>query len=226
MLSIAHLPILLGQDAVLESVTEEAISNAKDVYARAMVDQIHLFEGRSYTVYSSQRDEHPYYYEDWMSGTIFYNGHPYYHDAILYDIFRDQVIVRDFYGGNWIQLISEKVDYFILNDHKFARIENAGVKDGFYDQLVEGEIKFYVSRSKEFVQEVSSAEIKNKFEGYDRYYLFRNETFYRVKNKRSLLTILSDFQREIDQYIKQNDIHFRKNFEMSAIKITQFCNGL
>jgi hypothetical protein len=191
-----------------------------------MEDHIHLFEGSDYRLFQSSNDQHPYFNTDWSVGVIFYNGNLYANEEILYNTFKDKVIIQEYYGGNFIQLVPEKIDYFVVDGHKFVRITAPSMKSGFYDLLVDGEIKLYARRSKEFKQIVSTSGIVNTFREINKYYLFRNNQFHPVKNKRSVRLVLSNFEDELNQYIRSERLKFRNTFESTVIKITKYCNEL
>jgi hypothetical protein len=200
--------------------------NARAIYKDRMRDNVHLFEGSDYRPYESSNDQHPYFDQDWLVGSLFYNGSLYTNEEILYNTFKDKVIVQDYFGSNSIQVVAEKVDYFSIDGHTFVRITDASIKPGFYDLLVDGEIKLYAKRSKEFKEVISSLTIVEEFKEINRYYLFRNDKFYPVKNKRSVRFVLSDFDEELRRYIRSEKLQFRGAFESTVIKITQFCNEL
>jgi hypothetical protein len=208
------------------SFVSKAEANSRAIYVDRMKDHIHLFEGSNYRLFQSRNDQHPYFNVDWSVGVIFYNGNLYANEEIFYNTFKDKVIIQEYYGGNFSQLVSDKIDYFIVDGHRFIRITAPSVKSGFYDLLVDGEIKLYVKRSKEFKQTVSTSEIVEEFKEINKYYLFRNNQFYPVKNKRSVRLVLSDFEDELNQYIRNERLEFRNTFERTIIKITKYCNEL
>ena len=203
-----------------------AASVASEIYSERMKDHIHLYDGSDYRIYSKNGDQHPYYNEDWEVGSVFYNGSLYSNEEMLYDLYRDQVIIQDFYGGNFIQLVAEKIDHFNLNDHTFVRISDKEIPSGFYDLRVDGEIKFYIKRSKAFKEVVTSDAVVDEFKTINKYYIYRNNTYYQVKNKRTVRLILRDYEDSINPFIKKEHLDFRSNFEYSMIRLIQFCNGL
>ena len=202
-----------------------AEANARAIYKNRIVDNVHLYEGVDYKPYQGRNDQHPYFNINWSVGSVFYNGSLYTEEEILYDILNDKVIIQDYFGGSFIQLVSEKVDYFYLDGHKFVWIADPTIKAGFYDLLVDDVIKLYVRRSKEFKQVISASEVVDEFKEINKYYLVRNNTFYPIKNKRSVRTVLSDYEEKINQLIRDQNLQFRDSFEESVILLTRFCNA-
>lgn len=208
------------------SYVSAALLNAQTIYKEKIKDNIHLFEGIDYRPYHNSNDQHPYFKEDWLVGSVFYNGSLFTNEEMLYDIFKDKIIIQDYFGGNSVQLVSEKVDYFLLDGHTFVWIPNSELQPGFYDLLVDGEIKFYARRTKEFKEIISSNTIEEEFNEKNKYYLFRNNTFYPIKSKRSVRLVLSDFEDNVNKILREQTLPFRRDFERSVISIIKSCNEL
>lgn len=213
-------------DLVDTSFISAAKANLHEFYSNKLVDQIQLYNGGHYTPYDATGKEHPYFLEELEEGSIFYYGYLYKNEEMLYNTFTDKIIINDFYSVNLIQLISEKVDYFLLAGHTFVRLNHPSLKSGFYDLLVDGDIKLYAKRFKQFKEEIDAYEVKNKFTEKSNYYIFRDGNYYPVKNKRTVRNVLSDFDKELDQYIRKNKIVFRGTFESSVSRLIEFCNAL
>ena len=224
---LAQSTVVFGQILADTSFVSIAEKNARSIYKERMKDHVHLFEGKDYKFYESDNDQHPYFNPDWSVGSVFYNGSLFTNEEILYITYKDEVVIQDFYGANFIQLIAEKVDYFTLDGHTFVYITDPSVKSGFYDLLVDGEIKAYAKRGKEFKENISSAGIEVEFRETNKYFIFRNNKFYPVKGKRSVRLVLSDHEAAVKQFIRSEKLQFRKkSVENTIVRITQYCNGL
>src|SRR5690348_4441937 len=92
-----------------------SIANMKLKYTQAMKGQVQLYDGGDYIEYVPLKEEHPYFLnDDWFMGSIVYNNGLFENVPLLYNIYTDKVIAEHFYAASMIQLVSEKIDYFIL----------------------------------------------------------------------------------------------------------------
>ena len=58
------------------------------------------------------------------------------------------------------------------------------------------------------------------------YYIRKNNTYYSVSSQGSMLTILKDKKKELQQYIRANQIKFRKDPEEAMVKIASYYDHL
>ncbi len=120
LISPAFFPISHAQSIQEDSTfLREAEVHAIGLYSRNKRVQSHLFNGSEYIEYNSIAGEHPYYEADWSDGIVFYDGEQYEHTPVLFDLSLDKLITENS-NGRPLQLISEKIKYFILNGHTFV----------------------------------------------------------------------------------------------------------
>ena len=61
----------------------------------------------------------------------------------------------------------------------------------------------------------------------DHYYIYKGKgVFETIKNKNSLLGALKDKRSEVQQFIKQNNLKFKQNFEEDAARVVTYYNQL
>ena len=58
------------------------------------------------------------------------------------------------------------------------------------------------------------------------YLIQKNETLYPAESENSILLLLKDKNDELKKYIRVNKIKFKKQFELSAIKVINYYNQL
>jgi len=58
------------------------------------------------------------------------------------------------------------------------------------------------------------------------YYVRKNNTYYSFSGQGSLLDVLKDKKKEIQQYIKANQIKFRQDPEEAMVKIASYYDHL
>lgn len=202
-----------------------AVENTKNMYLKVIQEQIQLYNGGDYVDYRSQNDEHPYFIsEDWITGSIQYDRQQYDDISLLYNIYTDQVIIEQSSSTIMVQLIRDKVQTFSLNGHQFIMLEIKDLPKGFYDQLCNGKVNVFAKRIKNFQETISSSQIHRDFIEKSRYYISKDGHYYQVKSKKSVLNVLSDRKRDLNQFIRQNHLRFRKNREAAIIKLAEFYN--
>lgn len=200
---------------------QEAKVHAIDLYTRNMRAQSHLFNGSEYLEYNSISGEHPYYEADWSDGIVFYDGEPYERTPLLFDLSIDKLITENS-NGRPLQLISEKIKYFILNGHTFVYLPENKIKEGFYDLLYNGQIKVYARRKKSLQKKTSGSALEMKFEETVRYYILKKENYILIKRKKDVFSALADHKIELKKFVNENHLWFKRNPEVVLTRMAQF----
>jgi len=207
-----------------------AVKNAREVYTRSLGVGSHLLNGIQYKEYNPHLDDvgHPYFVsDDWVEGTVHYDGDVYEGVAILYDLVRERIVIEHPYAGIKLDLIREKIKYVDLPGHRFVRIDadtikNSPIRTGFYDLLYDGRTKFYAKRQKTKKEEIVGMEIKVSFSENDHLYIYKKGEYFPVKSKSSVLDVLGDRKAEVRKYIRKNKIRFRKGRELAMTRVVSF----
>src|SRR5436190_17393466 len=170
--------------------------HTRQLYLTAIGGQAKLYNGIAYQEYVPREDEYPYFGNgDWTLGAISYGGEKFENIPILFDISKDKVIIEHFYNGAKVELVSEKVNEFTINDHTFIRIQKDtahSIEGGFYDLLYNGKIKVLAKRKKNLQESVTSGHLEAEFEEVNHYFIYKNGIYFSVKSKGSVLEVLKD----------------------------------
>lgn len=204
----------------------QANQNEVALYSNTMVGQSHLYNGTEYREYNPLKDEHPFFISDWTDGSVFYDGEFYKNAVLLYDINKDQVIVEHYSSRQKIELFSNWLEYFNLNEHYFVHLRNEQLPKGFYELVYDGATKVYMKRLKMFLQELKGTEIHRSFDEKQLYYIFRQGNFYSVKNKKTVVKALQDHKAELNQFIGKNHIKFKANKEKSIAMVAEYYDSI
>lgn len=216
----AQTPGIPADTTFLQSTAQYA----KALYTAAVKTQSHLYNGSQYMDYEPIDEEHPYFvHNDWTNGWIIYDGERYDNTPLLYNIHNDK-IVAEHYAGAFIDLVATKVTAFHLHDHTFKRFTRAddkrgAISDGFYNVLYDGKIKIVAKRIKKFTQIVHLHEFENSFDPKEYYYIVRDNTFFPVRSKKSVLEVLGDQKQSLKQFIRSNKLSVRKQREQSLVRL-------
>jgi hypothetical protein len=205
--------------------------DAKNLYFAAIKTQMHLYNGSQYVDYDPIEEEHPYFVDpDWSNGWIIYDHERYDNTPLLYNISSDK-IVAEHYAGAFIDLIATKVTAFHLHNHTFKRFirsddKRGGITEGFYDVMYDGKVKIVARRTKKFTQVVHLHEYENSFEERNHYYVVRDQSFFPIRSKKSMLEVLGDQKQALKQFARANKLSFKKAREQSMVKLAAYYDTL
>jgi hypothetical protein len=102
---------------------------------------------------------------------------------------------------------------------------SAGISGGYYDVLAAGKITLLARRTKQ-IQTIARQVIETEVLNKDHYYIKRNNSYITVNTRRGFLNELADKKKEIQQFIKQNKLNYRKDRENTMIKAVEYYNAL
>ncbi len=209
--------------------------SVQQVYARyrtAMHLHSHLYNGSEYVDYDHYIDGHQYFQSDeWEEGTIHYDGTLYPRVPLLYDVRYDQVITENLAGPLRIRLVAEKVQYFTLLGHTFVRIvadstTQGGVRTGFYDRLYDGRVQVLAKRIKLVHEQISSGQVDRDFYERNRYFVRKDGQFYPVKGKGSVLAVFDDRKKELQKFLREQKIRYKRNPESTMVLLARQYDAL
>jgi hypothetical protein len=221
----------LAQQANKENFRDQAIQNLIGVYYQSLGSQAELYNAPVYERHiPGFTSGHPFVYSDSFSvGTIAYNGLVYKKVPILYDIVRDELITRS-PTGFALALIKPKVDSFSFDGHSYVKLKNdtsEAATQSYYERLSSGSIQL-VAKRKKTVQVINGVTaVERRVYSEDRYYIHKGEgVFETIKKKNQLLGALKDKKNALQQFIKQNNLKFKENFEEDAARLVAYYNQL
>jgi len=226
---LATATIVLGQNlseaigGASPSKTSPGVQKALTLYDSVTVESQHLYNGKQYYMYDSREVEHQFFLtEDWAVGSVFYDGQRFEQVPLLYDIVKDEVVVRYRAGFSNVTLQNPKVRSFTLAGHNFMRVEAdtgrvEGLRTGFYDQLYTGKTKVLARRRKVRQQQLSDTKITILFPIKDQLYLYKNGAYQPVRSKNSVLALLPEYKRLLRKELRKQNLNFRDNREEAVI---------
>lgn len=192
-------------------------------------ENAHLYNGTEYIMYDQHIKGDPYFIvADMREGMVLYDGTLYENVPMLYELTTGNVVVRAYNNGVLMNLINEKVGYFTLLNHTFVHImpdsANTTITDGFYDRLYNGNAAVYVKRQKIAFEDPSTFE--RSFIVKDRYFIYKNATWYAVSGESDVLRIFKEKKKDITKYLRQNKIKFKKDPEYAMVKMAEYYDQL
>lgn len=194
-------------------------------YQKSLGYSSRLFNGRAYSIYQPQKEEHPYLYTDWTEGEINYDNHKFDSVLLLYDLSIDELVTK-YFNSDDILLTRNKVSYFILKDRKFVLLNGTVLPNGFYELLYDGTTKVYSQRKKKFIEKITSSEVDRNFEEKVTYFVYAKGNYHTVKSKRSFLKIFPEQQAELKKFIRGRGLQFGETLNITLVYLMQFYDRL
>ncbi len=199
----------LGQTLKSDSsFLAEARKNSIASYSKAIGPQSHLYNGSAYTEYISQQNEHPYFIDEWLDGSVVYDGEYHTNVPILYDLSLDRVIIDNAFSIKKVMLVNEKVAEFTIQDHHFVHLVDTPLPEGHYELAYDGDVKVYVRHKKSLQSRVVDYSVFNQFEEKKLYYIYKDGKFISVRGKGSVLKVFEDKKKELKKFIRDNRLAF------------------
>jgi len=202
-------------------------------FYKAVGQASRLYNGHEYESYNPQIKNNalfPYDAKGWAIGEVNYDDVTYSGVSMMYDIYKDVVVVQLYNHFSMFALLSERVHDFSFSDHHFIRIDAKQIADnkadlstGFYEQLYSGKTEILAKRRKNIQNSSNTAiTIETFFSATDDYYLKKGNIYYKIGSQGSILKILKDKKSEIQKYLKQNNIRYRDNEEFAMVKMVSY----
>lgn len=222
----------VSQPAIVDTSLDPAFKNAVTFYNNSFGPELRLFNGKEYHEYLLPfKEGQPYFFSNIFSkGTVSYEGKTYENVSILYNLVTDQVVILKYSGFSKIQLLKERVDAFSLSGHYFINIQNGSLsspalRPGFYDIVASGKVSLLVKRTKR-IQTDTKETVEIKVLSKDHFFLRNKNVYSEVDTKNAFLKQLKAKRKEIQQFIKQNGIRYRKNPEEAMVRILEYYNQI
>lgn len=221
---------LSAQDVDDTTLHENAL-NAINTYYQNLGDESPLYNGSEYLEYAYTLQEGDPFFQlnTFVNGNITLDGMTFTNVPMLYDIVKDQVIIQDFQRVYKINLPANRIQQFFLLSHLFVRLTGDSaeqLKTGFYDQLYKGKIALYAKREKRIMEKYANIQISKVVISENVYYIKKGGVYKTVKNKSSVLSVLKDKKKEVQQYWKTNNIKFKREPEKAMILAVRYYDQL
>ncbi|WP_298262626.1 hypothetical protein [uncultured Lutibacter sp.] len=195
-----------------------------------------LYNGIQYErKFNPLHNDHEYYLSsEFLIGDIIYNGQPYYDILLKYDIYNDDLIVKlpSYTSFNIIKLIKQHVKSFsINNNNKFVNIKasNSSVENvvGFYEVIFDdGNIKMYKKHQKSLKKHLEKSYVYDAFKNKEEYFLFYNNTYYKIKSKRNFFKILPNLKKNINSYYNSYYKLKREDYDVFLLNFSKYLSEI
>lgn len=210
------------------AVLKQAIANAQNTYKRKMQENLRLYNGYQYVNSSLRAVNVPFWGSDSFTiGNIQYDNSYYEQVPMKYDLVNQNVVIVNAKDQSQISLVNEKISSFELTGHHFImlrpeKINASEMEPGFYDCLYSGNTTVWARRTKKYELPQKAEEQNGNFKETAIYYIQVDNNFYPVSSKRDVLKALKNKSDAVNQFIKSNDLSFKKDLEQTLIKVVTY----
>jgi hypothetical protein len=190
------------------SFGQQQASLPVQMYEQALKGSQQLFNGTEYFKYKSYSGEHPYYLSDqYIVGTLNYDGVSYPAVPLYYDIHKDQLITPYYFDGSWMAFVGELVQNFKLKDHSFSyfrAMKGDLPGSGFYEVLYSGKSKLIARHRKIYSEQIDGMEVIRAFKQSVEYYLLKGDRSFRLNENEKIPQALKDQKNELRNFLRKN----------------------
>lgn len=165
-------------------------------------------------------------------GSVAYDGFVFNNVPLLYDVKKD-VIVTNLPGKKiGVELVGNRVQNFDLLGRRFIRIDakiTDGADDlssGFYEELYAGATTLIVKRKAGFTGVKSEAAKDSPLASADKMYVMVNGTYTPVDGTRSLLGLLNNKRKVLQNFLKVSQGSAAAGREAEMVKLLTYYDQL
>ena len=228
---IATLPDTAAQLADSTLLAEDLTRLPVARYKEATSISQNLYNGRLYYVYDSRQEEHQFFESrKWTKGSLFYDGQRFDSIQMLYDLVKDEVVIKHFNGDNLLLQTAKVRDFNLLN-HRYRRLISGvdiepTMRTGFYDLLYDGNSRLLVRRTKQRQEKIVDKRVITLFPPKNFYYIFKEGHYHSVYSKKAVLNLFPEHKRALKKSLREQNIIYRKERELAIVKVVALYDQL
>jgi hypothetical protein len=216
-----------AQSSLHDSLSYTVAANkAIDYYNEAIAEQSEIYNGAAYESPAAAYKGSVYFQDKnyCTPGLVRYNGTLYKNVPVFYNSYSDIMVVASRNLFNYILGPGKVSDVYLLNHHFiYINAENAGNLDaGFYDQLYDGKSAVLVKRTKTISNNITSQTVEVTYKDQSDIYLKKGDKYYPVNGKSAVMAIFQAKKKELNQYLKSNNIKYNRDRESSVVSLARY----
>ena len=210
-----------AQNASIENYLNQADNHA-DIFNGRIEQMYHPSMFRSF----------PYFVNsEFTEATIVYRGNYYPNLLARLDLHREQLVVLPPGRQHPIAIHSQNVNRVYIHGRTFVRLtppRDSGLDEGFYMLLVEGENIQLLSKQRYILRrDLQQARVVLDFNREVRFFLYHNNQYHAVRNKRAFIRLFPEHRREINSFVRRNRLNFgQQNRAESLTRLAAYCEAL
>jgi hypothetical protein len=221
------------QNTVIDSsLTSDVATYARQVFDSRRGNELPLFNGIRHQLYSPSVEGLPYFQSlNWYTGSVVYDDILYQNIIMRFDQVKDELVVaQGKMSAIYISLFSPRVKEFSFEGMSFIRLNDttrqSSLQSGFYQQLVKGKATALFRNAKSIDEKIEGTTLLHVVRDHTRYYIMKDDKYYWIRSTSDLLDALKDHRREVQQFISESRLKFRREPNQTIIAATEFYNKL
>jgi hypothetical protein len=216
----------ISEDSILN---QTALEHTLAVYYDQLGDQSPIYNGSLYRGYTDNfREGSPYFLggKATPGSSVVYDSVLFINLTLTYEDLKQILILED--GGFRLQLVNDRVSNFSINGHQFVRVfpgsPYKGLPDsGYYEIRYSGATGVLKWTKKKLRELISSSEgITRYVDETDSYYIYAGQKWLYVKSRKDLLLILGDHRKEIQRFIRKNNLNYRRDKDNTIVQVAGY----
>lgn len=156
----------------------------------------------------------------YINGVLHYNSQTYYNVNLKYDVFNNLLLFKP--SAQLVletSLITRQVDYFILNNRKFKKLDlnsdSINIKEGYYEEIeINSKSILYIKHKKTVKVDSQRNDLSYLFYDYKIYYILYENKLVKISSKSSIIKLFPFLKKEIKQFYKDNSTLKEANIEL------------
>lgn len=191
--------------------------------------QLRLYNGVEHTGYPGVKGDAYYITRDWKTGSVVYDGILYEDVPMLYDTYKDQVVVKHANEIYIVGLISSKVQSFTIDGHKFQRLEQgtlpANMQAGFYEVLSTGGMTV-LARHTKWRREYITTVMEYEFMPRDQFFVVKDRAFKQIRSEGNLMELFGSERAQVKQHLRKEGLRYKKMPGQTIVGAVEFYESL
>lgn len=225
LLTLLIFVISLQAQDIQSQQKVELLASSSNSYAQ----QLRLYNGVEHSGYPGIKGDAYYLTRDWKTGSVVYDGILYKDVPMLYDIYKDQVIVKHPNDVFVVGLISSKVKSFTIDGHQFRRLESgvlpANMQPGFYEVLADGALTALAKRIK-WRREYITTVMEYEFMTRNQYFILKDGEYKQIRSEGNLMELFGNDRAQVKQHLRKSGLRYKKMPEQAIVEAVDFYESL
>lgn len=196
-----------------------------DEFLEVAGDQAEMYVGKMESGYPSTiYHNHPYWvFEDFLQGSVVYNGRLYRNVLLRYDTYLQQLVVKTPVKQSNVCPQMQFVDEFTMDGIKYSRRNGE-----FMAILVSSSRLELVEQVETRLREeiIGDSKVLSEFRRKLRYYVLRDGQMYEVDKLKSVLKLFPGVKKELKLFAKKNHLNFKSHRQSSLASVIKHADEL
>jgi len=190
-----------------------------------------IYSGKEEQTYPTNISNHPYYVSDqYQQGTLSFDGVEYHGVSMRLNVASEELIVS--LPGRFFNVIvpRDRLDYAILNSYPlfyngYAVKENS-LPEGYFLLIHKGNNSVLRRETAFLSEQITGRSLNRFFAKKVRYYIYKDGQYHSVDSKGALLKLFKNQKKELNRFIKQQNLNFRNSTEYAIVSVVEYYEKL